>query len=323
MTATPRQLKALYEQGENISALLRHEMGLQCNTDEIIEIAYDLQAGSYIAALEDAEVAGRQEDYTAEIAKWILSLCDPVSVLEAGVGEATTLSGVLQHLRADVESYGFDLSWSRVAYAKRRLQSQGVSNVTLCTGALLHIPLANNSIDVVYTSHSIEPNGGNEESILKELHRVTRRFLILLEPGYELSTDEARRRMDSHGYCKNLRGVADSLGFRVLDHRLFPVASVSDPLNPTAITVIRKGEDAAPSSHVLACPKFKTPLEKIGDLLFSPEALLVYPIVGGIPCLRTENGILAGSYREVMTTGQSLTPFVSPPHPPSAPVRLG
>jgi hypothetical protein len=43
---TPRELQALYKQGKNITQLLKEERGLQCNTDEIIEIAYDLQTGS-------------------------------------------------------------------------------------------------------------------------------------------------------------------------------------------------------------------------------------------------------------------------------------
>lgn len=297
----PRELISLYDQGKNISALLREEKGLQHNTDEVIEIAYDLQTGSYITAMKNAEMAKHKRDYTSEIAKVILSLCEPMSILEAGVGEGTTFSGVLQHLKADVSSFGFDLSWSRVAYAKRWFQSQGVSNTALCTGNLFHIPFADNSIDVVYTSHSIEANGGNEGPILRELFRVTRKFLILLEPGYDLSKDEGKRRMDFHGYCKNLKGIADSLGYDVLQHNLFPFTS--NPLNPTAITIIKKHDCAMPPSYILACPKFKTPLEEIGNMLFSPEALVVYPIVGGIPCLRIENGIFASKYKEVMAAG--------------------
>lgn len=297
---TPRQLKELYKQGQNISAFLRKNMGVEHNTREIIEISYDLQTGSYIDAMQNEKMAKHKEEYSREIANTILSLCEPTSVLEAGVGEATTLSGVLKNLGNKVNSYGFDLSWSRVAYAKKWLHSKGIINTVLCTGDLLSIPFLSNSIDVVYTSHSIEPNGGNEEPILRELYRVARKFLILLEPGYELANDDARQRMDFHGYCKNLKGIANSLGFDVLEHKLFPY--ISNPLNPTAITIIRKDSDDSTKlpSDPLVCPKFKTPLKKIGGMLFSPEALVVYPTIGGIPCLRIENGIFASKYEEVV-----------------------
>jgi len=295
---TPRELKKLYTQGKNISALLRKELNVKQNTLEIIEISYDMQTGSYIEAMKSEDMAKHKEEYTAEIAKVILSLCNPMSVLEAGVGEATTLSGVLKHLGNEVNSYGFDLSWSRVAYAKDWLYTQGITNTVLCSGDLFNIPFLDNSIDVVYTSHSIEPNGGNEEPILRELYRVARKYLILLEPGYELSNEEAKQRMDSHGYCKNLKEASHSLGYDVLKHELFPFAS--NPLNPTALTIISKQIDTEISSDVLACPKFKTPLKLITGSLYSQEALVAYPILGGIPCLRIENGIFASKYQEVM-----------------------
>jgi len=295
---TPRQLKTLYEEGKNVSELLREEMEVDHNTDEIIEISYDLQAGSYINAQNDGEVAQRKQRYSAEIVKTIHSLCQPRSILEAGVGEATTLSGVLLGLETPLPSYAFDLSWSRIAYARKWLQDAGVEDTTLCTGSLLHLPYADNSIDVVYTSHSIEPNGGYEEIILKELYRVAERYVILLEPGYELASDEARRRMDSHGYCKNLPGISTALGYDVIAHALFPVTS--NPLNPTALTIIRKSEHVSSPDYVVACPKYKTSLEEVGGMMFSAEALVVYPIIGGIPCLRIENGVFASKYLEVM-----------------------
>jgi len=295
---TPRELKQLYAQGQNISALLRKELNVNQNTQEIIEISYDMQTGSYIEAMNNEDMAKHKEEYTAEIASVILSLCNPMSVLEAGVGEATTLAGVLKHLGNDVSSYGFDLSWSRVAYAKDWLHRQGTTNAVLCSGDLFNIPFLDNSIDVVYTSHSIEPNGGNEEPILRELYRVAKKYLILLEPGYELSSEEAKQRMSSHGYCKNLKGVSHFLGYDVLKHELFPFAS--NPLNPTALTIISKLSENESPSGVLACPRFKTPVKEISGALYSVEALVAYPILGGIPCLRIENGIFASKYQEVM-----------------------
>jgi len=125
---------------------------------------------------------------------------------------------------------------------------------------------------------------------------VARKFLVLLEPGYELADADARRRMDAHGYCKNLKSISETLGFKVLTHTLFPITA--NPLNPTALTIIQKKSESEMPSSILACPQFKTPLISRGGMLFSPEALVVYPILAGIPCLRIENGIFASKYCE-------------------------
>lgn len=295
---TPRQLEEQYKQGKNITSLLRKEFGVEHNTREIIEISYDLQAGEYIKLLENESYARLKEKYSIEIAKTILSLDKPQTILEAGVGEATTLSGVLKNLPTNITAYGFDLSWSRVAYAKNWLDDKGFSSVRLASGDLFNAPFLDNSIDIVYTSHSIEPNGGNERPILKELYRITRKYLVLLEPSFELASNKARQRMESHGYCKNLRDISKDLGFDLVEHRLFPYAASS--MNPTALTIIRKCSETELPKNAFACPRFKTPLEKLGGMLYSPESFLVYPILASIPCLRIENGILASKYKEVL-----------------------
>ena len=115
---TPRQLKRLDDEGENISRLMRREAGSTQNSEHIIEVSYDLQAGSYVASLKDTAMAKHKLDYTIELASRIRSLSHPTSILEAGVGEATTLSGVVKNLGfSHIHSYGFDLSWSRIRHA--------------------------------------------------------------------------------------------------------------------------------------------------------------------------------------------------------------
>ncbi len=109
---------------------------------------------------------------------------------------------------------------------------------------------------------------------------------------------EAQGRMAAHGYCRNLAQVAGGRGGEVLTHELFSLSV--NPLNTTALTVICKPEAPPAPQEILACPRFKTPLEEIGNMLYSPEALVAYPVMGEIPCLRIENGILAGKFKEVM-----------------------
>lgn len=294
---TPRELLRAYENGQNISALLRESQGEKRNTEDIIEVAYDLQTGSYIAGMGDARMARHKSEYTARIAEEIAALGSPDSLLEAGVGEATTLAGVIRNLGlAPAGAYGFDISWSRVAYARTWLEGQNLGGVHLCTGSLFHLPFADDSVELVYTSHSIEPNGGNEEPILRELYRVTRKWLMLLEPAYELAGPQARQRMEAHGYCRNLPQLCRELGWEVLRHEIFPCTA--NPLNPTALTLVRKPEARMRPQHVLACPRFRTPLQELGGMLYSPEALVVYPVLCGIPCLRPESAIIASKYPE-------------------------
>jgi ubiquinone/menaquinone biosynthesis C-methylase UbiE/uncharacterized protein YbaR (Trm112 family) len=295
---TPGQLAQLYKAGENISKIMRQERNVDYNTAEIIETAYDLQAGSYIKYFEDDEKRELNLLYCQALARDILQRCTPTTVLEAGVGEATTLAELSLELGLFHDTYGFDLSWSRAAFAKQHLKNRGVERFTICTGNLLEIPFADNSIDVVFTSHSIEPNGGNEQAILQELYRVARDYVLLLEPAYELASPEIQARMDSHGYCKDLHGIAQRLGYTVIEHRLFEV--IATPQNPTAITIIKKQTTAAKPDNVFACPQYKTPLQSLRGALYSPEALRIYPVIAGIPCLRKENGIFASKFGEVV-----------------------
>ena len=43
-------------------------------------------------------------------------------------------------------------------------------------------------------------------------------------------------------------------------------------------------------------------LKKEKDIHYNPEALVVYPSIASIPCLRIENGIIASKYPEIIKT---------------------
>jgi hypothetical protein len=92
----PNELRAALARGENIMAMLRREHGARINSEEFIEASYDLRAGTDIEQLEDPEHAQYVRDSAGEIARLLRQYGQPASLLEAGVGEAATLSHVLQ-----------------------------------------------------------------------------------------------------------------------------------------------------------------------------------------------------------------------------------
>jgi SAM-dependent methyltransferase len=295
----PKELKHAFESGQNVTEILKQRTTAGQNTQTNIEIAYDLQAGTYSRAMESDSMFAHKQAYGLAIANEILALTDPSSILETGIGEGTTMSFVLEGIgNPRMEAYGFDLSWSRIAWCKNWMRDHWSGDSHLSIASLTNLPYADSCFDVVYSSHTIEPNGGNERTILQELFRISSRFLVLVEPSYELAAAEAQQRMDRLGYCRGLVETATQLGLRVLKHDLLGCSV--NPLNPSAVTVIEKNPAAPAQTPRLVCPNHGDALIDFGDSLFSPGSLHAYPKVLGIPCLRPEDAIFASAFREFL-----------------------
>jgi len=290
-----RRLQALYQSGENIISYLAASNTNKDDMPNIIEVAYDMQSGGYIDAMvNDPNCGDFKKRYCNSLYEVIANLENINSILDAGVGEGITLSPLLDLFKKELMVYGVDISWSRAAYAKEWLSQKGYPNADICTGNLTHLPYADNSIDLVFTSHAVEPNRGSESDIIEELFRVARKYVVLLEPSYELGNQACRERMDILGYCKEIEKSCKDLKLKVIIHRLFDYSA--NILNPTAITVIEKLTEKSRPNHVLACPEHKTPLTEGLGALYSEEGLRAYPVIGGIPCLRVENSVFASHF---------------------------
>lgn len=288
-----RVIRELYEKGSNLMEYLRIP-NQNLNTPESIMISYDFQAGSYTKIAE--QNYEYFELYTDSIIKVFNELGNYKSIMEVGVGEATILTPVFRKLslfQQDISALGFDISWSRVHYARKH---SALYNFKLFTADLFNIPIKDNSIDIVYTSHSLEPNGGREQDALKELVRVASKYVVLLEPSYEHANAEGRQRMEKHGYIRNIEEHAKKIGLNVIEHRLFDHSI--NPLNPTALTIIQKKEEGEAGSINLVCPITKSELIFDRGVLYSEESLMAYPVIDHIPCLLEENGILASRFKD-------------------------
>ena len=291
-------MRAAYERGENVLAFAREMTGRQVNSAASVLIAYDLQAGSYVAA------ARARPEYVDGWSRQLSGILDPLvstrsSILEVGCGEATTLAGVVRSLSVTpAKALGFDISWSRIAQGEAWLKEKQVT-ARLYVADLFEIPLEDESIDVVYTSHSIEPNGGREEEAIRELLRIASRAVVLVEPIYELAGDAAKERMVQHGFVRGLRDIAALIGAKVSDYRLLELTD--NPLNPSGVIILEKTSRTASRSPIAGqsdkigwrCPLTHTPLVECEDLFLAPLAGLAYPVLRGVPMLRGQHAIVA------------------------------
>lgn len=293
------KIKDIYINGGNIINYLQSVSVKSAeNTIEDIMISYDFQAGTYIEEYklnyEFKEMF--LNNVLEKLTKYEINLNG--RILEVGVGEATTLLPLANMLNKENQYYGFDISWSRIKYAQNFIKNNSNNNIEVFVADLFSIPLADNCMDVVYTCHSIEPNGGREKEILQELYRITRKHLILLEPAFELADKNSKDRMLQHGYVTKLYETAIELGYNIITYELVGVDS--NKLNPTGIMIITKNKESKFVDNVFVCPITRTALKKYNKEYYSKDAMLMYPIVSDVSCLTKQNAIVATKFIETM-----------------------
>ena len=295
-----RKAMAVYACGGSITEFLRAELDEATNSTEIIELTYDLQAGSYIAMAEE-----RAEDLAPLMAEFAMLLGPHLeagdSLLDVGTGEFTTIAAIIEALGTPpAELYACDVSWSRLhkgmAFWRRR-RAAGLTRLHHFVADMKALPLPAGSVDVITSSHALEPNGANLPSLLAELLRVARKRLVLFEPSYERASREARRRMDRLGYIRGLEGEIMRLGGRVLS--VTSLAHAFNPLNPTACYVVEPPPRRDCGGYT-AHPRFAIPatgyrLERRGDCFASRETGLAFPMLHGMPVLKEQAAIVASA----------------------------
>jgi len=289
------ELRQAYSRGENITQLLTNSFpGL--TRQEIIEIAYDIQTGSYTRiGIDNPE---RYKGYAHEIYEAVkLYLADQDVILECGAGELTTLSALSEHLPAKCKLLACDISLSRLKvgrrFSDRGMRGDLAKDLSLFVADMARLPLADSSVDIVFTSHALEPNHSRERELVAELLRVARRQLLLFEPSWENADKGVRARMDQHGYVRDLPQHIDAAGGRLIS--VEPLPTLLNPLNPTYCYVVEpaiKGSQPSFADQVFQCPRSGHPLHKQQSYWWSQEGGWAYPEIDGIVCLREKHGVL-------------------------------
>lgn len=171
----------------------------------------------------------------------------------------------------------------------------------------MNIAVKDSAVDIVFTVHAAEPNGGKEKQILEELYRITGKYLVMFEPIYEFANNDAKKRMEHHGYITGLYNNAIELGYTVKKYEL--LKNLLDNMNPTGVLVIEKEESRVKSKeeNIFCDPILKKDIRIGRNEYYCEDTMLVYPVILGIPCLLLENAVVATKYDEFRSSNENQT----------------
>ncbi len=302
-------LKELYDNNVNIMQYLRDKKNSNENDSTAILTSYDMQAGSYVKNIEENKIGtyynGSKKELSAKeyqkikfdfiaqkFNEYIYIYDKQLTLLEAGTGEATSLVPLIQNLPRNINYLGFDISLSRIQVGNKFCKKHTVAPQLFCAD-MLNIPLADNSIDIVFTSHAIEPNTNKELEVLSELYRISSQYLILIEPSYELGNEETRKNIEKHCYIRKLKQAIEQLNCEILFHDLLPASTYT---NMSEMFILKKNNIITKNNTNFVCPQCKNNLILHNNNYFCEHCLTVYPILNNIPDLNINHCILFSQY---------------------------
>ncbi len=159
----------------------------------------------------------------------------------------------------------------------------------------IDIPLPDSSVDLVTTCHVIEPNKIRASKIIKELYRITKKKLILLEPDNTLIKKNNRlkkkinNRFNKHNYVKNIDLKLKKLN---INFKKIELENHFNRLNPASIFIIKKNPKKINKPQFLNPFKKNDKLLKMENCYFSKKDNRKFNIINGIILLNKNESLI-------------------------------
>lgn len=274
--------KEAYSKGNNITHALKGKTPAP-NTPEIVALAHDLQAGR-MPTYPSEIIDGRAEEIALAINDYVM---EDSTLLDVGTGEMLMLDLIMYKLQYPCrEVFASDLSWSRLHNATMEATKLVCDNV--------EIPLPTKSIDIVMCDNvMMYEQETRVTDVIQELFRVSKGYVVFVEPSYEHSTAEGRKRMLEHSYLHEhiLKLNIESLYGEIV-HSILIKNNYKDVM-PNQIWVVKVPETNDISNWPeVTVPGTDYPLD--GNL-FSKDLLVSFPRIDGIPILLNDKAVVTAA----------------------------
>ena len=287
---TYKFLQKKYKKKQNIQLLLKKK---KFKNNEIIKLAYDSQSGSYLNFFKRLKTNRKFEVYYPLVNLINKEFKNVKSILDFGCGELTTSFYIFKNLKHKIKNYfANDISFNRLLIGsielKKKLSKDNFKKFKIFCNSDYHLPFKKNSIDLIITIHSLEPNNLTKLKILDELLRVSRLGIIMMEPHYEIGDIIQRNRMKKLGY---IRGIEKILKQKKINYKIIRKKFHINNKNKSSIFILKKNVKKKVVQNNFVDPFHRTKLIEYDNILYSNKTLRAFPIINGITLFNEDSQI--------------------------------
>ena len=250
---------------------------------------------SFYAEIENKKIvrlSGGLENYYSGYLLNIIKETKVKSFLEVGAGEFTLIYDLLKKIKNKKFNImaALDIAFKRLDKGNKFLKKRKINLDYLVKGDAANLPFADNSFDLIYTSHCLEQVPHLFDEIIKECVRVTKKYVVLIEPSYEFGSDITKDHIYKKGYPKISNKSFKQDNYKIILRKGLPIKSL---INGTEIIILKKKEKKKESlSNIYVCPSCKNYLKKDKNKLLCQKERIFYTIKSNIALLEKNDGKL-------------------------------
>tara|TARA_Y100001970_G_C14248059_1_gene869703 strand:+ start:738 stop:1787 length:1050 start_codon:yes stop_codon:yes gene_type:complete len=300
-----RKVKFCLNFVKNLIFLSKNQPFIKSRTLDNVKKKYDNISGKYIEKYldkkssfiaeidEDKKVVELKGTYERYYSDFLLNLTKKIkfnSILEVGAGELTLIAELLNKLKKkeNFKKAALDISYHRLNKGQNFLKKKKINLHHIIKGDAANQPFADNSFDIVYTSHCLEQVPHLFNKIVNECVRVSKKYVIFIEPSYEFGSDVTKNHIYKKGYPIIKKKLFSERNYKIIYRNSSPVKSYT---NGTEIIILKKNRDKKTiTKSLFICPSCRRSLKINNHNLICENENLLFKIRNKIPLLEVQDG---------------------------------